>query len=105
MAQIVPGKRTLLTHIGRQVDNWWEYDKDLILKILYDTHRDFFADNLPLRFERIVERADLDSQKVKDICEKLVNENFISKEEIGENIFYKITPEGIEFVEKQMSKV
>lgn len=94
--------RYIISPIGRMVDNYWDYDKDLILKTLFDWHRDMFnKEDIPLRPMRLAEHiGGFDIERLKDICKKLSEEGLVEEIKVGHNVFYRISPRGIELVER-----
>ncbi len=102
----------LETPLGRRVDNRWAGWKDVVLYALYRWHRDpFNSGDIPITVERITSDAvsdgyeNLGEREIKDICEKLLKEDYVGKVENSGLFYYRITPEGVEYVEKLLTKL
>lgn len=98
------------TVLNREVDNLWEVWKDAVLYVLHQWHTDpFNGSDIPMNVERIV--ADLAregyenmaEQKVRDICKKLTEEHLVELLDAS-NPYFKISPQGIEYVGKLLTK-
>lgn len=47
----------------------------------------------------------LGEREIKDVCEKLVKEGYLEKIESGGVFYFKISPGGVEYVEKLLTKL
>jgi hypothetical protein len=94
------------TVLGRLVASEIEVEKDFILKILYNSHYDFWdTDDTPMSLDLLSQSLGKGQKRTKDICEILIKENLVEKMPVPFGSFYKIAPMGIEFVEKAKSQI
>jgi len=98
------------TILNREVDNLWESWKDAVLYVLHQWHYNPLNDDLPMNIDRIKEDLsrigieNITNQQIEDMCKKLCNEKLLEHIPAGSS-FYKISPDGIEYVEKLLTKV
>jgi predicted transcriptional regulator len=76
------------------------YQRDSILKALYDDHYAIFSDGeTPTSLRLLAEGVGMDQRRTRDICDVLSSEGLVEQIPIGAQRYYKITSRGIEFVE------
>ena len=91
--------------LEREVDNSWDLNKDRILRYLYDLHENpFNYDDTPTQAVRLGDELQLSTRDANNILRLLVGEGLV--EEINAaGTFYRISPKGIETVERVLRKL
>lgn len=93
----------LETVLGRRVSAEIDAQKDMILKVLYESYYNFFNTKdppTPMSLRLLAQSIGLDKKRTRDICTLLIEEKLIDSMPPPYEKFYHITPRGIEFVEK-----
>lgn len=79
----------------------WEFQRDAILKALYDDHYATFSDGqTPTSLRLLAEGVGLDQRRTQDICEALDSDRLIETIAVGEQRYFRITGQGVQFVER-----
>lgn len=92
------------TVIGREIhpDDHIEDEKDDVLYQLYQFHYNIFnPKDVPMTIKRLSQAVRMDEKRVEDICGLLEDEKLIKRVHAPQGKFYKITPKGIQYVEKE----
>lgn len=100
------------TVIGREINpnDTVEGEKDKVLLQLYRFHYNIFnPKDVPMSLKRVSEAVDLSEKRIRDICGMLSEDGLvkiiqISHTQSPRDMFCRITPKGIAFVEKNMPK-
>jgi len=72
-----------------------------VLKVLYDLHNNIFnADDVPSSLRLLSQDTGIKERRLKDICGLLEKEELIQIIRIGEKMYTRIKPRGVEKVEK-----
>lgn len=93
----------LETVLGRRVRHEIDVEKDMILKVLYETYFSFFETKdppTPMSLRLLAQSIGHDKRRTRVVCNLLKKEGLIRPLPPPYEEFYHITDEGIELVEK-----
>lgn len=93
----------LETALGRRVKHKIDAEKDMILKVLYETYFSFFETKdppTPVSLRLLAQSIGRDKKRTRVVCELLIEEKLVDSLFPPYGNFYHITAKGIEFVEK-----
>ncbi|MBA7596166.1 hypothetical protein ES703_03135 [subsurface metagenome] len=75
--------------------------KNKVLKALYNLHNNIFnADDVPSSLRLLSQDTGIVEHRLKDICGLLEEEDLVQIIRIGEKMYTRIKPKGVEKVEK-----
>lgn len=95
---------SMLSPLGRKVDNWWDYDKDALLSALHSATTELFSSGSPISARLLAEKLNLDDKRIIEIGAALVQEELVDHDETARG-FYKLTPKGQQEVSRLKEKI